>query len=79
VRIVVGSDAFGTNGGTHGTRSEIDVRAHRGIVSRMVETKTLAYSAADRHPQGQDRGRPDLNSSIASFQSPSGDIAIPLI
>jgi hypothetical protein len=44
----------------------------RGIVYQMIATKTLAYAVADR-------GRPDLNSSFASFQSPSGDFAMPLI
>lgn len=34
--------------------------------------QALAYAVADR-------GRPDLNSSFASFQSPSGDFAMPLI
>jgi hypothetical protein len=86
MRIVVASVAFGAHGGSMGGRMgpagndcEIDVRARRGIVSRMRETKTLAHAVADRHPHVQDRGRPDLNSSFASFQSPSDDFAIPLI
>ena len=82
MRIVVASVAFGAHGGRMGPAGndcEIDLRAHRGIVSRMRETKTLAHAVADRHPHVQDRGRPDLNSSFASFQSPSGDFAIPLI
>jgi hypothetical protein len=65
--------------GPAGNDCEIDVRARRGIVSRMRETKTLAHAVGDRHPHVQDRGRPDLNSSFASFQSPSDDFAIPLI
>jgi hypothetical protein len=65
--------------GPAGNDCEIDVRAHRGIVSRMRETKTLAQAAADCDPHVQDRSRLDLNSSFTSFQSPSGDFAIPLI
>ena len=76
MRIVVGSDAFGTHGGTHGTRRrhcQIDVRVDRGIVYQMIATKPSPM------PWLIVVGRPDLNSSFASFQSPSGDFAMPLI
>ena len=72
---------MGTHGdawGRMGDRCQIDVR-HGGMVSRMIETKILANAAADRHPHVQDRSRSELNSSFVSFQSPSGDFAIPLI
>ena len=70
LRIIVRSDAFGALG---------DAWDPQATIARSMETKTLAQAAADCHPHVQNRGRPDLNSSFASFQSPSGDFAIPLI